>query len=129
MPRPLRRRTRVVLAVVGVLALGGAIAGAVGYRVSTADRIADGFVCIDSADAADAGTTVPYRRDGLDTPAQRAAYATEVCGDGPGAGASVRVAHPAACLLDDGRIAVLSNAEGMPAPSFCDAVGLRGTNS
>jgi hypothetical protein len=131
-PRPtplLRRRSaRIAIAAGAVVLAAAVIAGAVGYRTVSTRAQADGFVCIPSADAADAGTTLHYDDPVPRTARARAAAALRVCGGGRTAGSPVTVEHPVACLLDDGRIAVLANTAGVASPSFCDSVGLRPTS-
>ncbi|QDZ15892.1 hypothetical protein [Humibacter ginsenosidimutans] len=145
-PLQRRRRRRVSLTIglsIAVLVAGATTAGTVAVQLASAQARNSSFDCYTSTDLdAPHGTTMFQNAAGSpgDSTADladidaRVKLAVATCeagyravptkSDGSTTPAAVHVPDPTACLLADGRIAVLPNKNSLGAPRFCDALGL-----
>lgn len=136
--RQRRRRIRIVLVGVAGIAIAGSLtAGAIAYRTSI-EALNSSFDCYTTSNLSDPHGTSGYA-DGsgvntktVDELDKRVSFALETCEAGyaavptvpsPNSGPFI-VPNPTACLLDDGRIAVLPNKNDAGAAAFCRSVGL-----
>ena len=137
---PKRRRTRRIRFIVGgaiaIAIVGSTTAGAVIYRASV-EALNSSFDCYTTANINDAHGTSKYPpgvadKARVDSLAERVAFALATCEAGynavptsgdPAAG-PYDVPNPTACVLSDGRIAVLPNKDGLSDTAFCPSIGL-----
>lgn len=132
----MRRMRLIVGAAIAIAIVGSTTAGALIYRASIA-ALNSSFDCYTTANIGDPHGTSQYpaavaNADHLDSLPARVAFALQTCEAGyravptsgdPSAG-PYDVPNPTACVLDDGRIAVLPNRAGSSDASFCSSIGL-----
>ncbi len=136
--RQRRRRRRLLLAGATAFVLAASTtAGAIAYHTSV-EALNTSFDCYTTANINDPHGTSQYPSDGreattLNSLADRVQFALQTCEAGyvatptesaPGAG-PFSVPNPTACVLDDGRIAVLPNKDAESDEAFCSSLGLQ----
>jgi hypothetical protein len=135
---PRRRRTRsifLIAAIVGGMT-AATTAGAIVIQQASVDSQNTSFDCYTSDDLSSVHGTTAYVNDGRDTTQlhsvrARVTEALQTCEAGYNAvptGASTGIGqdvpNPTACVLGDGRIAVLPNTKSLTATTFCSDLGL-----
>jgi hypothetical protein len=133
-----RRRRRLMLAsAAAVLVAGSTTAGAIAYQTSI-EALNTSFDCYTTANINGPHGTSQYPGNAQDTTAlnslpDRVQFALQTCEAGyvaipteksPGTG-PFTVPNPTACLLDNGRIAVLPNKNAASNETFCKSAGLQ----
>jgi hypothetical protein len=139
-----RKRRKVSFAVAlsaGVLVLGATTAGAIAQSLASVDAQNTSFDCYTTTDVSGPHGTTAFVDTGrdkttLNSLADRVKLAVATCEagyravptgpgeDGTTAPRTGPVPNPTACLLGDGRIAVLPNREALTTRAFCGSLGL-----